>query len=112
MVTVQFVVRVPDVERFVAAAKRFEQASIELGARNPRVLVDENDPGVVSMMADWESHDAMHAARCVGEAGRGLQPGGRDRGARLDHLRLARAVAAGSRAGRPHLLEGPFLGGT
>lgn len=62
MVTVQFVVRVPDVERFVATAKRFEQANIEFGARNPRVLVDENDPSVVCMMADWESHDAMHAA--------------------------------------------------
>ncbi len=62
MVTVQFVVRVPDVERFVATAKKFEQANIGMGARNPRVLVDENDPNVVSMMADWESHDAMHEA--------------------------------------------------
>jgi hypothetical protein len=35
MVTVQFVVRVPDVERFVTTAKTFEQANIEMGARNP-----------------------------------------------------------------------------
>ncbi|HWO71863.1 MAG TPA: hypothetical protein VNP94_14110 [Actinomycetota bacterium] len=62
MVRVQFVVRVPDVERFVATAKRFEQANVDRGARNPRVLIDENDPNLVCMMADWESHEAMHAA--------------------------------------------------
>lgn len=60
MVTVQFVVRVPDVERFVATAKKFQPMSAEMGARNQRVLVDENDPNVVSMIADWDSHDAMH----------------------------------------------------
>jgi hypothetical protein len=61
-VMVQMSVKVPDVERFVATAKRFEPMMQEMGARNQGVYEDENEPGMVTTMSEWDSHDEMHAA--------------------------------------------------
>ena len=61
-VIVQFIVKVPDVGRFVAASNRFEPMMEEMGSRNGGVYEDENEPGLVSTMSEWDSHDQMHAA--------------------------------------------------
>ena len=61
-VMVQMSVKVPDVARFVATAKRFEPIMQEIGARNQGVYEDENEPGLVSTISEWDSHDAMHEA--------------------------------------------------
>jgi len=61
-VIVQFIVKVPDVERFVAASKKFEPMMKEMGSRNDVVYEDENEPGLMSSTSEWDSHDQMHAA--------------------------------------------------
>jgi hypothetical protein len=61
-VIVQFIVKVPDVGRFVAASKKFEPMMEEMGSRNGGVYEDENEPGLMSTMSEWDSHDQMHAA--------------------------------------------------
>jgi hypothetical protein len=61
-VIVQFIVKVPDVERFVAASKRFDPMMEAMGARNSGTYEDENEPGLMSTMSEWDSHDQMHAA--------------------------------------------------
>jgi len=55
-------VKVPDVERFVAASTKFEPMMKEMGSRNRAVYEDENEPGLMSTMSEWDSHDQMHAA--------------------------------------------------
>jgi hypothetical protein len=62
MVLVQFRVRVPDVERFKAAAERFTPVIEKLGGRNHRAYTSEADPQEVTTFSEWESHDAMMAA--------------------------------------------------
>ena len=61
-VVVQFIVKVPDVERFVAASKKFKPMMKEMGSRNDGVYEDENEPGLMSSMSEWDSHDQMHAS--------------------------------------------------
>jgi quinol monooxygenase YgiN len=61
-VLVQMSVRVTDVDRFVATAKRFEPMMAEMGARNQGTYKDENDPSMVTTISEWESHDGMHEA--------------------------------------------------
>jgi hypothetical protein len=61
-VIVQFIVKVPDVGRFVAASNKFKPMMEEMGSRNGGVYEDENEPGLVSTMSEWDSHDQMHAA--------------------------------------------------
>ena len=61
-VLVQFIVKVPEVERFKATSKKFEPLMEEMGARNQRTYFDENDPNVASTLSEWDSHDAMHEA--------------------------------------------------
>ncbi len=61
-VQVQFIVKVPDVERFKATSKRFQPLMADMGAKNQRTYFDENDPNVVSTMSEWDSHDQMHEA--------------------------------------------------
>ena len=62
MVLVQFRVRVPDVNRFKAAAEQYAPTIAELGGRNHRAYVSESDPSEVTTFREWESHDAMMAA--------------------------------------------------
>ena len=62
MVLVQFRVKVPDVERFLATAKRFQPLMEQMGARNQSVYASEADPSEITTMAEWDSHDAMHEA--------------------------------------------------
>jgi len=33
-----------------------------MGSRNDGVYEDENEPGLMSSMSEWDSHDKMHAA--------------------------------------------------
>ena len=61
-VMVQMSVRAPDVDRFVATAKRFEPMMQEMGARNQGVYEDQNEPGMVTTISEWDSHDSMHEA--------------------------------------------------
>ncbi|HYX80280.1 MAG TPA: hypothetical protein VE976_06695 [Actinomycetota bacterium] len=61
-VIVQFIVKVPDVDRFVATSKKFDPMMAEMGARNQGVYEDENEPGLMSSLAEWDSHDQMHMA--------------------------------------------------
>ena len=61
-VLVQMRVAAPDVERFVATAKRFEPRFAELGAERQSVYQIDGDSDEVSVFAEWASHDAMHAA--------------------------------------------------
>ena len=59
---VQYIVKVPDVDRFVATSDKYAPMMGEMGSRNGSVYEDENEPGLVSTMSEWDSHDQMHAA--------------------------------------------------
>ena len=59
MVLVQFRVTVPDVDRFKRAVEKWKDAFEADGARNQQLYVAESQPNEVTMMAEWESHDAM-----------------------------------------------------
>ena len=59
MVLVQFRVTVPDVDRFKAAVEKWKDTFEADGARNQQLYVAEAEPNEVTMMAEWESHDAM-----------------------------------------------------
>jgi quinol monooxygenase YgiN len=61
-VLVQFVVKVEDVDRFVAAAEKFAPMMEEMGGRAGAVYEDENEPGLVSTISEWATHDQMHEA--------------------------------------------------
>lgn len=61
-VMVQFIVKVPDVARFVAASEKYAPLMEEMGGKGGGVYEDENDPGLVSTISEWEGHDQMHAA--------------------------------------------------
>ena len=61
-VIVQFTVKVPDVGRFVAASEKYRPLMEEMGSRNGAVYEDENEPGLMSTMSEWDGHDQMHAA--------------------------------------------------
>jgi quinol monooxygenase YgiN len=61
-VLVQFQVKVPDVDKFKMAWEELKPLAAEDGARNQALYQDENDPTVVSLMSEWDSHDAMHAS--------------------------------------------------
>jgi hypothetical protein len=61
-VLVQMRVAAPDVERFVATAKRFEPRFAELGAQHQSVYQVDGESEEVSLFAEWQSHDVMHAA--------------------------------------------------
>ncbi len=59
MVLVQFRVTVPDVDRFKAAFEKHVEEMKSDGAVNARLWVSEAQPNEITMMAEWESHDAM-----------------------------------------------------
>jgi len=61
-VLVQFTVKVSDVGRFVATSEKFAPMMQEMGGHQGGVYEDENDPGLVSTISEWDSHDQMHAA--------------------------------------------------
>ena len=61
-VMVQYIVKVPDVDRFAATSEKFAPMMQEMGGRQGRVYEDENDPGLVSTISEWDSHDQMHEA--------------------------------------------------
>jgi quinol monooxygenase YgiN len=60
-VLVQFVVTVPDKERFKKAWEEDLPNGQKAGSRNDRLYWDENEPNRVTMMSEWDSHDQMHA---------------------------------------------------
>jgi hypothetical protein len=59
---VQYIVKVSDVDRFVATSNTFAPIMEEMGGKAGAVYEDENDPGLVSTISEWHSHDQMHAA--------------------------------------------------
>ncbi len=59
MVLVQFRVTVADVDRFVAAFTKWRDTFEQDGARDQRLYQSESNPNELTMMAEWESHDAM-----------------------------------------------------
>ena len=59
MVLVQFRVTVLDADRFKAAFEKWRLAFQEDGARDQRLYQSESDRNEITMMAEWESHDAM-----------------------------------------------------
>jgi len=59
MVLVQFRVTVPDVAKFKAAYEKWRDAFEQDGAGDQRLYRSESDPNEMTMMAEWESHDAM-----------------------------------------------------
>jgi quinol monooxygenase YgiN len=61
-VLIQMRVTAPDVDRFLAAHRKFEPLFAEMGATDRRIFRSEADPNEVTLMSEWESHDAMHAA--------------------------------------------------
>ena len=61
-VLVQMTVKVDDVERFIAASKKYAPMMAGMGARNGEVYEDENDPGTVTTISTWDDHDQMHKA--------------------------------------------------
>ena len=61
-VMVQFIVKVSDVDRFVATSEKFAPLMEEMGGKQGAVYEDENAPGLVSTISEWDSHDQMHAA--------------------------------------------------
>lgn len=61
-VMVQYIVRVSELDRFVTTSEKFASMMEAMGGRNGGVHEDENDPGLVSTISEWESHDQMHEA--------------------------------------------------
>ena len=61
-VMVQFTVQVNDVGRFIAACEKYAPMMAEMGGRQGAVYEDQNQPGLVSTIAEWDNHDAMHEA--------------------------------------------------
>jgi len=61
-VMVQDIVKVSDVDRFVATCEKYAATMADMGGRQGAVYEDENEPGLMSTISEWESHDAMHAA--------------------------------------------------
>lgn len=59
MVLVQFRVTVPDVERFKGACEKWGPAFEEDGGRNFQLYQSESEPNEVTMLQEWDSHDAM-----------------------------------------------------
>ena len=84
-VLVQMHVKAPDAARFIATAEKYAPRMAELGATNGGVFEDENEPGVMTIIAEWASHDAMMAA---GPGRRGVQRRGGHRGSRVGHPHL------------------------
>ena len=56
---VQFVVRVPDVDRFRTAWEKFGPLFESDGATNNSLYRAEGDENLLAMFGEWESHDAM-----------------------------------------------------
>jgi quinol monooxygenase YgiN len=61
-VLVQMRVTAPDVDRIVAAHRKYAPLFADMGAKGHRIFQSESNPNEVTFMADWDSHDAMHAA--------------------------------------------------
>jgi hypothetical protein len=59
VVLVQFVVTVRDRDRFARTFDDWRDRMEADGAKDPQLYWNENEPNQVSMMAWWESHDAM-----------------------------------------------------
>jgi quinol monooxygenase YgiN len=62
-VLVQFIVEgIDDVDHFIEVMRKWQPTMAEEGARNASISVDENNATTVTTMAEWDSHDVMHAA--------------------------------------------------
>ncbi len=61
-VLVQMSVKVADTARFVATAEKYAPMMTAMGGMRGGVYEDQNEPGMMTLISEWESHDAMHAA--------------------------------------------------
>ena len=61
-VLIRFRGTVPDVEKFKKAYEELKPAAQQDGARNQGLYQAEDNPNELTMMAEWDSHDAMHAS--------------------------------------------------
>jgi quinol monooxygenase YgiN len=59
MVLVRFRVTRPDVDGFTSAYERWRDTFEQDGAADQRLYQSESNPNELTMMAEWESHDAM-----------------------------------------------------
>jgi hypothetical protein len=105
-VMVQYIVKVSDVDRFVATSEKFAPMMEEMGGRNGGVYEDENDPRLVSTISEWESHDQMHEAS--EKYGDQFNEEGRDGRPAAALGRLSPDRAASGRLASPH--RGRVLG--
>jgi quinol monooxygenase YgiN len=61
-VLVQMTVRPPSFETFADAVGWMGSQGTPKGLHSSRVYRDENDAGTVSVIQEWDSHDAFHAS--------------------------------------------------
>lgn len=61
-VLVQMTVRPPSIEQFGDAVAWMDSLGMPKGLHSSRVYRDENDPGLINVLQEWDSHDAFHAS--------------------------------------------------
>lgn len=61
-VLVQMRVRAPDVAKFKAAYDAWLPKIADFGGKSIGIYSAENDPNEVTLLEEWDSHDAMHEA--------------------------------------------------
>ena len=61
-VLVQMSVKVTDPARMIATAEKYAPMMEEMGGTRGGIYEDQNEPGLMTLISEWESHDAMHAA--------------------------------------------------
>ena len=60
-VLVQMTVRPPDYAAFADAIAWMDSLGMPKGLHSSRVYRDQNDPGLVCILQEWDDHDAFHA---------------------------------------------------
>ena len=61
-VLVEMTVRPPDYAKFTEALSWMDSLGTPKGLHSTRVYRDQNDPGVVCLLQEWDSHDDFHAS--------------------------------------------------
>lgn len=61
-VLVQMTVRPPSIAKFGEAIEWMDSLGMPKGLHSSRVYTDENDPGLVCVLQEWDSHDDFHAS--------------------------------------------------
>lgn len=61
-VLVQMNVRPPSIDTFKEAVAWMDSLGMPKGLRSSRVYLDENEPGLIGVLQEWDSHDDFHAS--------------------------------------------------